>query len=186
MRFASYETSHLKLPAVAHRSDRSRQAPNYSNNFNSVLSESGFTADTFHKLELLSERPFMKKHVTLPAISESTLHAANPNVNNSNSTNTASSSDFDDFILKKALSEAFEEDPNSYLGSLKDATVKYANTSSVGPSIPKTLIPKEYFIYTKSPFHQGLGKLTSDDEVCCCPLLVIMKPEYSLTTVLLI
>jgi hypothetical protein len=156
------DNSTIKLPPVHHNrhstTTTTTSAMKHSNSlvhhsYPNPYVHSHITSDTLQKLDYLSEKPFAKGG--RGGIIDS------DNVYNS----VFQASGLDDILLKKTLSEAFESDPTSYLGSLKDAALKYSNPNTVMQNIPKTLIPKEYFIYSRSPLHQGLGKITNDDQV---------------------
>jgi len=127
----------LKLPKLPQRNQNANPICNRNSNLSSI-------DQTLHKIDLLSAKKHRKKNVQNNYEIDQEIFEE--------------SSLFSGIQLKKALGEAFDADPNSYLGSLQEAAAKFSNPNVLVRNIPATLIPREYFVYSKSPIAYGLIK----------------------------
>lgn len=91
---------------------------------------------TFENLQILSDKSFQKSKM-----------------------NRLDANSLDDILLKKTLSDAFNADPNSYLGVLQQAV-------ELGTALPPSEVPREYYVWAQAPLHQGFRQ-TEDDHVSC-------------------
>lgn len=85
-------------------------------------------------------------------------------IGNSNYKEIVKPNGVNDIVLKRALADAFDSTEGSYLAYLQDSVTKYThNPNTHARSIPKTMIPEEYFVYSKSPIMAHSGSNEDND-----------------------
>jgi hypothetical protein len=113
------------------------------------------SADSFFKLDSLSKIPFAKKKEQSAgpvkrSVSETkyiTLDTSEPLPTIGD---VIDASTLEDVVLKKALTEVFASDKDSYVSAIQEMVTR-ANSSKGKAPLPKSLIPREYHIYSSSP-----------------------------------